>query len=328
MARIVERNGKYFVEHFAQGGTKRILRPVSSRKEAREMVSNMTRPPAPDDWVWFKNYGKRFDAKGIEAAARRFRPRETAWFVRNRRIALVTDDAHRFVPINPTSRMMLANGFSFDIVSTRDLDDGRLSEYNVAVFPGGFGYFPGRKTAFRIRQFVRSGGGYLGICAGAFLPLRPFRGIRGSGLSMLDARFDYLKERGVALVLLNPKDPIAFGIRGTARPLYALYPKLPEARKHTVCLPMLRANGPLILAGKKATVAGYYDGTRPFGAIVRGTYGKGRIVVLSAHPDAASSEIAGMVSETAALENLHLVKNVFLHLGGVDSAAVSTSGSR
>lgn len=59
-----------------------------------------------------------------------------------------------------------------ELVSPEDIHDSAMGRFDVVVFPGGSGKKQGaaigeddRKA---VRDFVRGGGGYVGICAGAF----------------------------------------------------------------------------------------------------------------------------------------------------------------
>ncbi len=69
-----------------------------------------------------------------------------------------------------------AAGFETRRVRPRDLRRGALDDADVVLFTGGRGLTQGRllerRGRARVRRFVREGGGYLGICAGAYLALR------------------------------------------------------------------------------------------------------------------------------------------------------------
>ena len=61
----------------------------------------------------------------------------------------------------------------FEQISAAQVCDGVLSEFTTLLVPGGFApnieRALGDAGAEAIRAFVRSGGGFVGICAGAFL---------------------------------------------------------------------------------------------------------------------------------------------------------------
>lgn len=54
-----------------------------------------------------------------------------------------------------------------------DIVAGKLSEYNTVVFPGGVIFDVdkslGKDGAIQVNKFVNNGGGFVGVCAGAFL---------------------------------------------------------------------------------------------------------------------------------------------------------------
>lgn len=316
---IIRKDGTYYIEVAAQGSRKRFLSAAGrTLKEARARLKAMTAPPKEQSYRLFDHYQEPVDEDAIWRAASRFRVADTKAFAATKRIVLHTDQPEYFHHAASTmGQVIRRNGFAFDTISTDDLREKGLADHDVAIFPGGFGYFPDRKLASRIRTFVRNGGGYVGFCAGAFLPLKNSCGVKGVGLGMLDAKYVYFRERGLCDVALNPADPVARGIESSTRPpVYALYKPCRAARKHTVHVSLMRGNGPLMVPGTGATVVGYYDGSEKYGAIVRGTYGKGRIVAFSAHPD-AYPDAARMGSMADAVECVKLVKNALLYCGRV-----------
>lgn len=279
------------------------------------------------DFDFFK-VAKTADVKSIWSEGFNFRRADTKAFnAAGKKIAFVTEQMDRYcqksvatAKEHSPAAVIVKNGFSYEPITLLDIEKGVLSRFDIVWFPGGFGYFPNKTTANNLRKFVSSGGGLIGICAGAFVPLRPrcsYKGIKG-GLSLLPVTFDHFRESGYARVNFNPKDPLARGLKTVAKkPVYALYQLPREALKYTVRVTMLRGNGPLMRAlSRKAGVAAYYDGSNPYAAVVRGKYGQGRIVVFSAHPDAYMGDIARFASPADAVENMKMIKNAILYCGG------------
>jgi glutamine amidotransferase-like uncharacterized protein len=70
------------------------------------------------------------------------------------------------------SNMTKLMGCSFTTVRGQDIQDGCLDDYDVLMWPGG--HYPaywdevGLEGKAKIQEFVSEGGGYLGICAGAY----------------------------------------------------------------------------------------------------------------------------------------------------------------
>jgi glutamine amidotransferase-like uncharacterized protein len=70
------------------------------------------------------------------------------------------------------SNMTKWMGYSFTTVRGQDIKDGCLDDYDLLMWPGG--HYPayweevGLEGKAEIQEFVSRGGGYLGICAGAY----------------------------------------------------------------------------------------------------------------------------------------------------------------
>ncbi|MBI5818531.1 MAG: succinylglutamate desuccinylase/aspartoacylase family protein [Verrucomicrobia bacterium] len=166
-----------------------------------------------------------------------------------------------------------------------DIRAGALGQFNVIAVPGGSGSKEaatiGEDGRDRIRKFVENGGGYIGICAGAYLATSGF----SWGLRILDAKTVSPKwDRGHAMVKLELTDQgrrILGNIQGTFDCKYANGPILCPA--HVESLPDYEP-----LAFFRTEVA---EHNAPPGimvnspAIVAGRCGKGRVVVSSPHPE-------------------------------------------
>lgn len=316
---IVKKRDEYFIEVAAQGSSRVFLSPAGKTlKQARAALKAQREAASADDWRLFGGYCRPVDEEAIWRVAEAFRSAQTKAFRASKRIAVHTDAPEAFLRVKTGLGYTLQRiGFSIDTVSTEDIRGGGLDSAAVAVFPGGFGYFLDKTLSERIRDFVRRGGGFVGFCAGAFLPLRDSCGAKGAGLGMLDATYCHFREKGLALVDINGRDPVAKGVvSSTKTPVYALYKRPAKARRHNIYVSILRGNGPLMLAAGKTRVVGYYDGSEPYAAIVRGLYGKGRIVAFSAHPEVCM-ESARMASDADAVECTKLVKNAMLYCGRI-----------
>lgn len=166
-----------------------------------------------------------------------------------------------------------------------DINNGALDQFNVIAVPGGSGSREaasiGEEGRARIRKFVEDGGGYIGICAGAYLATSGF----SWGLKILNAKTVSPKwERGHAMVKieLTPRGREILGHRnGVFDCKYANGPVLCPA--HVESLPDYEP-----LAFYRTEVA---EHDSPQGvmidspAIVAGRCGKGRVIVSSPHPE-------------------------------------------
>ena len=157
---------------------------------------------------------------------------------------------------------------------------GALRGYDLVIFTGGSGSQEaasiGEKGREEVRQFVRSGGGYVGICAGAYLACSGFEW----GVGILNAKTVSSKwRRGQGEVKIEGE---AFGEKLTDRGVHY-------------------ASGPIIKTDSRKDLPGFEtlvsfrtelaeNGT-PVGvmvnapAMVRATYGLGRVFTSSPHPE-------------------------------------------
>ncbi len=180
---------------------------------------------------------------------------------------------------------MAAFGASADVTAQRitpaDVRAGALDELDVVLFTGGRGSIQGQLLGEagreRVRRFVRGGGGYVGICAGAYLAIQGPAEFHKIGIVAARNLTGDLWRRGIAPARVAPSD-------GTdARELhYANGPLL--AREEVPGL------APFVtLATFDADVYWEAHGTRPgempgTPAVVAARYGQGRILLFSPNP--------------------------------------------
>ena len=202
------------------------------------------------------------------------------------RVALFTDSgAAGAGPGRLRALLAPAEGFLLRDVCGADVRDGVLSQFDLAIFPGGSGSGLGKSLATdgrqRVRDFLASGGGYLGFCAGAYLAANNY----DWSLHILDAKVidrEHWK-RGRA--------PVAVAWAEAARRLQA------PGRTTDV----LYANGPILAPAEDADLQDFETlavfrgevamNNAPRGvmpgtpAIVRGHFGKGTVICSSPHPE-------------------------------------------
>lgn len=154
-------------------------------------------------------------------------------------------------------------------VDERDVRSGRLDKCSLLIVPGGQTAqcvaALGAEGFEHIREFVADGGGYVGICAGAYIAARRVEVPgRPQGLDIIE--IENVRSAGTevrTIFVTQPDHPIVEGCGGELRIWYQ--------------------NGPLIEAGEGVeTLAVYEDGSA---AIVCSTYGEGRVVIFSPHPE-------------------------------------------
>ena len=163
---------------------------------------------------------------------------------------------------------------------------GALAQFDVLICPGGSASGqakaitrPGREA---VRRFVGNGGGYLGICAGAYLAASNY----SWSLAILDAdvidRAHWKRGTGVVPVEQTAEGhrvlgrrPDPFEVRYANGPLFAAAerPDVPDYRV------LARFRGEI---AKNGAPRGVMVGTP---ALLAGRWGKGRVLVSSPHPE-------------------------------------------
>lgn len=196
------------------------------------------------------------------------------------------------------------------ILTGEEIGTLNLSAYDVLVFPGGSGSGQskgiGEAGLKNVREFVGNGGGYVGICAGAYLACSNF----SWGLGILNAGTVSSKwRRGQAILDLEMTEagkPLLGDVPGVFKVRYNNGPILkPWTRTD------LPAYTPLALfrteVAKNDTPAGVQVNSA---AQAIGTFGKGRVFVSSPHPEG-----------TPGLENL-IPRGVFWAAGDKKAAVL------
>lgn len=177
-------------------------------------------------------------------------------------------------------------GFEITTVTADEIRNGALDKVNVLIQPGGSGSAQGKALGEegrkRVKRFVSDGGGYIGICAGAYLASANY----SWSLGLLDARVVDSEHwaRGTGQVTINMT---AEGMKalGTDKEQCSIYygqgPLLAPAEKEDINDYEKLASYETEIAKKNAP-SGVMKGTT---AIARSTYGKGRIQCFSPHPE-------------------------------------------
>jgi len=169
------------------------------------------------------------------------------------------------------------------VLSGQDVSSLNISAYDVLVFPGGSGQSKGIGEAGlkNVREFVKQGGGYVGICGGAYLACSNFTW----GLGILNAGTVSNKwRRGQALLDLEPTQAGQQWLGDVKSTFKVRYHNGP------ILTPAARTDIPAynVVTVFKTEIAEYGS---PAGvqvnspAHVISTYGKGRVFISSPHPE-------------------------------------------
>lgn len=195
------------------------------------------------------------------------------------------------VGTGPSSQNLLKALQKFEDVSVRkimadDIRAGRLADVGVLIHPGGSGGGQGRHLREdgreMIRSFIRDGGGFIGICAGAYLASADYPW----SLNVLDARVLDRKHwaRGKGIVQITLTDTGREMLKSEKPQLEIYYAQGPllAPRDHPdiddyEIIATFRTE-----IAKNGAPMGVMKGTT---AIARGQYGRGRVVCFSPHPE-------------------------------------------
>jgi len=151
-------------------------------------------------------------------------------------------------------------------VAETDLVTTDLSQYDVLLVGGGGGLRLDDANAEALREYVRKGGGYVGICGGA---------VSGANAGLIDA------------------ERYNFGARG---PVWGIPKEHPVTEGYDIPRKILfpHASGPLfvIKEGSDEVPVVLFDVGNPplptFVNVIARQYGEGRVVVFSGHPEGST----------------------------------------
>lgn len=183
-----------------------------------------------------------------------------------------------------------AKGRRFQVsrITPEQIQSGKLAEVDVLVHPGGSGGKQGNALGEggrkAVRDFVRKGGGFLGVCAGAYLATNDY----SWSLKLIDAKVvdkrHWARGNGEVKLSLSPSGATFFGrptkemsIHYAQGPLLAKPewddPEVPDYESLAVFASEIAENG---------APRGVMERTS---AAVRCTYGSGRVFCYSPHPE-------------------------------------------
>jgi len=171
-------------------------------------------------------------------------------------------------------------------ITAEDIRGGALDEYDVVIHPGGSGSKQGKQLDAEgreaVRSFVRKGGGFIGVCAGAYLASADYPW----SLHILDAKVLDRKHwaRGTGTVRIGLSDEGRRILRDDSQNVSIYYgqgPLLAPAADPSIpdFVPLGTYETEI---AKNGAPSGVMVGTT---AIAAGQFGRGRVLCFSPHPE-------------------------------------------
>jgi len=182
-------------------------------------------------------------------------------------------------------RLPEAEGFRPRRITATEIRARALRSFDVVVFPGGNAAGQSRALGNRglaaVREFVGEGGGYLGFCAGAYLATRQYTW----SLALVDSKVldtkHWARGTGIVRLRLTATGRSLFEAKREPLVYYAQGPLLAPAED-----PGIPDFEPLAHYATEVAKNGAPKGVMPgSAAVVRGRYGRGRVLLFSPHPE-------------------------------------------
>ena len=203
------------------------------------------------------------------------------------RVAVFVDDgarsigAYRWVELTARAKGVVATPVDGDAVRK-----GALDAADVLVMPGGSSVDEakslGAEGREKVREFVKNGGGYVGTCAGCCLLMEPSKG-HPNMLHMIPFKFSICGGKTDLSIAFNRRAEELAGIKkGSHKIRYS------EGPVPVPSIPV-KDSDVEVVATYNSDVNAKGGPARPSmagqAAAIAGTYGKGRLFVLSVHPE-------------------------------------------
>jgi glutamine amidotransferase-like uncharacterized protein len=195
-------------------------------------------------------------------------------------------DATATAPPNLMKFLTEPNGFKCKKIKPEDVRDDCLKDFDVLIMPGGSGSQQAQKLEpagrEKIVKFVRDGHGYVGICAGSYLATTDYEWSLGLLNAKVVDRAHWARGTGPVKLAFTPNGKTALGQKDDQTEVYyGQGPLLSPGNKAEPAAYEPLATYATEIA-KKGAPMGVMPGTT---AIARGTFGKGRVICFSPHPE-------------------------------------------
>jgi glutamine amidotransferase-like uncharacterized protein len=203
------------------------------------------------------------------------------------RVAIYADSGATIKDVPQVMRCLpAADGFEVMTTTAAKIHAGALDNFDVLIHPGGSASQQGKNLGTEgretVRRFVANGGGFIGICAGAYLGSVEYPW----SLRLLDARViddaHWARGQGDVQLRFSPSGAAALGVdKETCTIHFENGPLLGPGKNDDIDNYELLASFDSEIATNGAP-SGVMKGTA---AIARGTFEKGRVICFSPHPE-------------------------------------------
>jgi glutamine amidotransferase-like uncharacterized protein len=174
-------------------------------------------------------------------------------------------------------------------IDAKAIQEGVLNNLDVIVMPGGRAHMEalsldekGRKN---LKDFIYRGGGYIGTCAGCFLLMEPQEGLRKNYLGVIPYVCGRFGGYGDLKIKFNPKaEKVGISSELMQKIAYAGGPvalPIEKKRPEQSDLEIIATYDSNIVGVSKKSEKSFIGK----GAIVAGTYGKGKVFASAVHPE-------------------------------------------
>lgn len=170
------------------------------------------------------------------------------------------------------SEALGALGIDARMISARDIAAGRLAEFSGVIFPGGHSIVLSKTALAATKSFIRNGGGMIGICAGAQF---------GAHQRLLNVTHHVLRAMGEFDLRVIARHPVSAGY--TVAGQHAA--KRPWRYSNRGRVRMRYANGGWIECGAGVHTIVSMDEQGRMATVVAGQMGRGRVVLITPHPE-------------------------------------------
>ncbi len=197
-------------------------------------------------------------------------------------VALYSDEGCWSESVQAAERMFQWMGYTVTLVNADYIKNGRLDNSNILCVPGGDMYQYAQSLSpegmENIRGFIRNGGGYIGICGGAYFASEKVIW-QGDQLPMTSLRLFSGTAEG-------PRNEIAPCPDYAMCKVNTVAPAHPITQSEPDSAWMLYYWGPMLVPNEDANIVilGEYDSGNQ-AAMLALDYGRGRVFLIGTHPE-------------------------------------------